>query len=133
LCQAGATSQADGDALGSREERRQIADAAIAFVEFKRRHIQKEEDELLPAVERKLSARALEQLSAELAQFDQVTGRNSESARTFQDAAELVQRYSVDSGVVDVTGVQWESAPDTAVHVRHEAANVAFTSFGRSR
>lgn len=133
LCQAGAKSQADGDALGSREERRQIAEAAIAFVEFKRRHIQKEEDELLPAVERKLSARALEQLSAELAQFDQVTGRNSESARTFQDAAELVQRYSVDSGVVDVTGVQWESAPDTAVHVRHEAANVAFTSFGRSR
>ena len=75
----------------------------------------------------------MEKLSAELAQFDEVTGKNAESARIFQHAAELVQRYSVDSGVVDVTGVQWESAPDTAVHVRQEVANVAFTSFGRSR
>jgi hemerythrin-like domain-containing protein len=107
----------------SREGRRQIAEAVAAFIDFKRRHIHKEVNVLLPAVLERLSPSALEQLDAELRQFDRVTGRGvpgaampgaasmagaaSASESVFQQAAELVQRYSEDSGTVDLTGVQW--------------------------
>lgn len=136
LCQAAAK-----DAAGSREERRQIAEAVSAFVEFKRAHIRKEETLLLPEIAQRLDARTLEQLGAELAQFDEVTGRNAGSAQIFQQAAELVQRYTEDSATVDVTGVRWTEADakasqvapqDAALRARREAAGERFTSFGRS-
>jgi hemerythrin-like domain-containing protein len=138
LCQAAAKDAA----VGSREEQRQIAEAVSAFVEFKRAHIRKEETLLLPAIAQRLGARALEQLSAELAQFDEVTGRGAGGTHILQQAAELVQRYSEDSTTVDVTGVRWthpdasaaEVAPqDAALRARREAASERFTSYGRSR
>ncbi len=138
LCQAAAKDAA----LGSREDRRQIAEAVSAFVELERAHIRKEETRLLPEIAQRLGARALEQLSAELAQFDEVTGRNAGNAQIFQQAGELVQRYSEDSATVDVTGVRWterdgkaaEVAPqDAALRARREAVGAGFTSFGRSR
>jgi hemerythrin-like domain-containing protein len=143
------------DSVGqSREGRRQIAEAAAAFIDFKRRHIQKEEHVLLPAVRQRLSSTALEQLGAELRQFDRATGRGmpgaisgaASRAPVFQQVAELVQRYSEDSGTVDVTGVQWVgvnkpgsgttpevAAQEAALRARREVAGAGFTSSGRSR
>ena len=120
------------DTAGSREERRQIAEAAMAFVEFKRQHMLREENELFPAIRQRLSPRALEQLALELAQFDEATGRTASvpvsgivatsstssgvavssatpimGAQVLQVAAELVQRYSEDSATVDVSGLKW--------------------------
>lgn len=127
--------------LGSREERRQIAEAAFAFVELERAHIRKEETRLVPEITRRLDARALERLGAELAQFDEVGARNAGSTQLFQQAAALVQRYSEDSATVDVTGVRWteagapaaEAAPrDAALRARRDAAG-GLTSSGRSR
>jgi hemerythrin-like domain-containing protein len=59
------------DAGQSREQRRQVAEAAGAFIDFKRRHMQKEESALMPAILQRLSPSALEQLRVELAQFDE--------------------------------------------------------------
>jgi hemerythrin-like domain-containing protein len=149
LCQAAAR-----DSVVSREQRRQIAEAAAAFVDFKRGHIDKEERLLMPAILQRLSPSALEQLGAELAQFDEVTGRNfstpssspsSGSAAIYQQAADLVQRYSEDSTIVDVTGVKWGgvsqggvsqggvSQPDDLQEGSLRARRDGFTSFGRSR
>jgi hemerythrin-like domain-containing protein len=137
LCQAAAKDAA----VGSREEHRQIAEAVGAFVELERAHMRKEESLLMPEIAQRLDARALEQLSAELAQFDEVTGRNAGGAHIFRQAAELVQRYSEDSTTVDVTGVCWtdadarvaEVAPqDAALRALREAAGDRFTSYGRS-
>lgn len=150
------------DSVGSsREVRRQIAEAAAAFIDFKRRHIHKEEHVLLPAVLQRLSASALEQLGSELRQFDRATGRGvtgassagagaSASAAIFQQAAELVQRYSEDSGMIDLSDVQWAAlntatatkpGPNTpevasqeaALRARRDVAAIGFTSSGRSR
>jgi hemerythrin-like domain-containing protein len=128
------------DTGGSREERRQIAEAAVAFVEFKRQHILKEETQLLPAIEQQLDARALEQLGAELAQFDSPSvlsvSRSGETLHVLGFASELVQRYSQGSGMVDVSGVNWPAAAsadrESAWRSRLEA-RASFTSFGRSR
>lgn len=95
----------------SLDDRRQIADTALAFVELKRLHIVKEESVLFPAVRQRLGARALERLGAELAQFDEVLARHAASALVFREAAALVQRYSEHSATVDVTGVEWTVAP----------------------
>src|SRR5688572_19054027 len=65
LSQAAAT-----DSAGSREQRRQVVEVALAFVDYKLRHIQKEDSLLVPAIRQRLGARALEQLAAELARFD---------------------------------------------------------------
>lgn len=100
-----------GRVLGSSEERRRVAEAALAFVEVERRHIQREERELFVAIRERLAASALVQLGAELAQFDEVTGRHAGSAPLFEAAADLVQRYAEGSGTVDVTGVDWTVAP----------------------
>jgi hypothetical protein len=137
LCQAAAKDAA----VGSREEHRQIVEAVGAFVELERAHMRKEESLLMPEIAQRLDARALQQLSAELAQFDEVTGRNAGGAHIFRQAAELVQRYSEDSTTVDVTGVCWtdaeanvaEVAPqDAALRALREAAGDRFTSYGRS-
>jgi hemerythrin-like domain-containing protein len=139
LCQA-----ATRDAMPTREQRRQIFEAASAFVDFKRRHIEKEESILAPAILARLTPSALERLGAELQQFDVVAGRN-ESAATgsgaaiYRQAAELVQRYSVDSGTVDVSGLEWTPAPSSDAAARdtsrvwREGAVAGLTSFGRSR
>jgi hemerythrin-like domain-containing protein len=144
LCQAAARDTVQ-NGLNSQghEQRRQVAEAAAAFVEFKRGHIHKEETVLIPTIEQRLSPGALEQLGAELSQFDVVAGRNLSvdggvSAHIYQQAAELVQRYSVDSGIVDVTGLGWAgastSSEDAAFRARRELGTaVGFTSFGRSR
>jgi len=95
----------------SLEDRRQMAEAALAFVELKRAHVQKEESLLFPAIRQRLSARALEQLGGELAQFDELLARHAGSGQVYQDAAELVRRYSEDSATVDVTGVEWTVGP----------------------
>ena len=124
------------DAGGSREERRQVVEVALDFVDYKRRHIAKEEDVLLPAILERLDARAIEQLSAELGRFDRATGRESR-APLEQIAAELVTRYSEDSGMVDVTGLRWTEAGRAAESGR--AAEVggrgwrSVTSLGRRR
>jgi hemerythrin-like domain-containing protein len=128
------------DSAGSREQRRQVVEVALAFVEYKRRHIQKEEDLLAPAIRQRLGARALEQLAGELGRFDRATAFGG--APLEQLAAELVQRYSEDSGTVDVTGLRWTEAGRAAVEGRGvpEAKPEAgargwrsLTSFGRSR
>jgi len=95
-----------------------VAEAAIAFVEVERRHMQKEERLLLPLVRQRLAARALEQLEAELLQFDEASARQAGNAPVFQCAAELVQRYSEDSATVDVTGVEWTVAPAVSPGLR---------------
>jgi hemerythrin-like domain-containing protein len=77
----------------SHDERRKLADAVVAFVDFKRRHMQKEQVELFPTVLRRLEAAALVQLEAELAQFDEATGRSPELEHARQTAELLVQRY----------------------------------------
>lgn len=140
LCQASARDSALGDG-----ERRQIAEATTAFVDFKRRHIHKETNELFPAIYARLSPAALEQLALELAQFDEATGRNTRSSRIWQVAEELVQRYSVDSATVDVTHVPWAVvqpkpseasavAPhEAAARARREGTTGGLTSFGRPR
>jgi hemerythrin-like domain-containing protein len=140
LCQAAARDAA----MPTHEERRQIVEAASAFVDFKRRHIQKEEAVLAPAILARLAPSALERLAAELAQFDVVTGRNDSAAPgggapIYRQATELVQRYSVDSGTVDVSGLEWTPAPSADTTTRdgsrgwRDAAVAGLTSFGRSR
>ncbi len=151
------------DSAGSREQRRQVVEVALAFVEYKRRHIQKEEDLLAPAISQRLGARALEQLAAELARFDRATALGGapfgeaplgeaplDRANPLEQlAAELVQRYSEDSGMVDVTGLRWTEAGRAAVEGKAglEAGKSpdggraegggrgwrSLTSFGRSR
>jgi hemerythrin-like domain-containing protein len=116
------------DSAGSREQRRQVVEVALAFVEYKRRHIQKEEELLAPAIRQRLGTRALEQLAAELARFDRATaiggavsggapsgGAPAAAAPLDPIAAELVQRYSEDSGMVDVTGLRWTEAGRAAL------------------
>jgi hemerythrin-like domain-containing protein len=117
LCQA-----ATRELPASREQRRQIAEAVTAFVESKRRHIQKEDSLLMPAIAQRLGPTALEQLAAELSQFDRGLGRNvasvgstqSGSALIRQQASQLVERYSMDSATVDVSGVDWTATPKSA-------------------
>ena len=140
LCQASIR-----DGASRHEERRQIAEAATAFVDFKRRHIQKETNELFPAIYARLSPAALEQLALELRQFDEVTGLSTRSSRVWQVAEELVQRYSVDSATVDVTHAPWAEVPpkpsdasavgphEAAARARREVAQGGLTSFGRPR
>jgi len=96
----------------NRDERRKIAEATIAFVDFKRRHMLKEDGELFPAVVRRLDASALARLATELAQFDEATGRNPETARVWQTAEELIQRYSVGSATIDLRNVEAQ-APES--------------------
>jgi hemerythrin-like domain-containing protein len=93
------------DLTWSRDERRKIADAAVAFVDFKRRHLQKEEVELFPAVSRRLEASALGQLEAELAQFDEATGRNRSTAGVWQTAEQLIELYLVGSATIDLRSI----------------------------
>ena len=102
----------------SREGQRHVAEAALAFIELERRHLQKEETALFPAIRERLGAVALEQLEAELAQFDQVVARHAGSSTVFHAAAELVQRYSEHSATVDVTGVSWTVAPSADPSLR---------------
>lgn len=129
LCQAAAKDTLGTPWAGSREERRQVAESASAFVELKRRHMLREERELFPAIRQRLGESALEQLTAELAQFDAATGRSIGQA---PGAAGLVQRYSEASATVDVSGVQWAaSATKAADAARLEEAR-ALTAFGRS-
>jgi hemerythrin-like domain-containing protein len=129
------------DSVVNREQRRQVVEVALAFVEYKRRHIQKEEDLLAPAISQRLGAGALEQLEAELARFDRATvsagglsaGGPSERDSSLQQlAAELVQRYSEDSGTVDVTGLRWTEAGRAAADAGGRGWR-SLTSFGRSR
>jgi len=98
----------------SLEDRRQVAETALAFVELKRLHVAKEESVLFPAVLQRLEPRALERLGAELAQFDELLARHAGSSQVFREAAALVQRYSEHSATVDVTGVEWTVAPTDA-------------------
>lgn len=98
----------------SLEDRRQIADTALAFVELKRLHVAKEETSLFPAVRERLGERALERLRVELDQFDEALARLAGSAQVFREVAALVQRYSEHSATVDVTGVEWAVAPADA-------------------
>jgi hemerythrin-like domain-containing protein len=151
LCQA-----ATRDLPASREQRRQIAEAAVAFVDFKRRHIQKEDSLLMPAIVQRLAPSVLEQLAAELRQFDRVAGRAVfDSASTgggtliYQQASQLVERYSMDSATVDVSGVPWpaaakpsgsledmnaaDAARQDGSRARREVPATGLTSFGRSR
>jgi hemerythrin-like domain-containing protein len=132
------------DSGDSREQRRQVVDVALAFVDYKRRHIQKEEEVLAPAIEERLGARALEQLGAELARFDRVTAFGGappgRGGPLEQLASELVQRYSEDSGTVDVTGLRWTEAGRVALESRVALegraaleSRAALTSSGRSR
>jgi len=135
LCQAAAK-----DSAGSPEQRRQVVDVALAFVEYKREHIRKEDDVLFTAVIDRLDARSLEQLEAELARFDRATAGAAldPNGPLATLASELVQRYSVDSGTVDVTGLRWlgggqpfeiaRSSVELGARTRRPA-----TSFGRSR
>jgi hemerythrin-like domain-containing protein len=95
LCQAAAK-----DGVWSRERRRQLAEAAMAFVEFKRGHMLKEEAELLPLLELRLDEQAMAQLASQLQHFDEMSGRNERTAQIWQSAEELVQRYAADSTVV---------------------------------
>lgn len=129
------------DSVVNREQRRQVVEVALAFVEYKRRHIQKEEELLVPAVRRRLGARALEQLDAELARFDHATlpgggalgeGALERRSPLQQLAGELVQRYSEDSGMVDVTGLRWTEAGRAAAEAGGRGWR-SLTSFGRSR
>jgi hemerythrin-like domain-containing protein len=124
------------DPVVNREQRRQVVEVALAFVEYKRRHIQKEESVLLPAINQRLGARALEQLDAELARFDHATalggGAIGGGSPVQQLAAELVQRYSEDSGMVDVTGLRWTEAGKAALEASGRGWR-SLTSFGRSR
>jgi hemerythrin-like domain-containing protein len=113
LCQAAARGS-----VSNFEVRRQIAEAATAFAEFKRGHMRREDEELFPSVTASLTPRALEQLALELRQFDEVTGRNSRSGQVWQFAEELVQRYSVDSGTVEVTRVDWTPV-DSEIEARY--------------
>jgi hemerythrin-like domain-containing protein len=146
LCQAAAK-----DSVGSPEQCRQIVDVALAFVEYKREHIRKEDEVLFTAVVERLDARSLEQLGAELARFDRATAAVAPAGavapfEAMRDpngpiatlASELVQRYSVDSGTVDVTALRWLGAgkPFEVVQASIELGartRRPATSFGRSR
>lgn len=129
LCQAAAKGS-----LGSREQRRQVVEAALAFVEAKREHVRKEDELLLPAVIRQLSSRALDQLCVELARFDRAAGRDS-GGLLAGVTAELVQRYREDSGVVDVRGLPWAEAGrlHEVALAAAEGGRAAATSFARPR
>jgi hemerythrin-like domain-containing protein len=122
----------------SLEDRRQVADTALAFVELKRLHVAKEESVLFQAVRERLGARAPERLAVELAQFDEVLARHAGSSQVFREVAALVERYSDQGGsersdseggdserktsehsaTVDVTGVEWTAAPTDARSLR---------------
>jgi hemerythrin-like domain-containing protein len=137
LCQAAAKDTVGTRWAGSREERRQIAEAALAFVEFERRHMLREENELFPAIAQRLGADVLQQLGAELAQFDDATGRgiaDGSAPPFYQYAADLVQRYSEDSATVDVSGVKWTAAAAKAADVakRQETLRALGSSQGTS-
>jgi hemerythrin-like domain-containing protein len=106
----------------SRDERRKIADAITTFVEFKRRHLQKEEAELFPALSRRLEASALAQLEAELSQFDEATGRNRDTARLWQTAEQLIERYLVDSATFDLHRIDLQSVVLPSIEPRSAEA-----------
>jgi hemerythrin-like domain-containing protein len=138
LSQAAARDAAARDGGGSPEQRRQVVDVALAFVDYKRMHMQKEMDVLMPAITARLSVRACEQLAADLARFD----RGTASEPIEQLASELIQRYSEVSGTIDVTGLRWTEAGRAALENRAtpetKAADAGgrgrgLTSFGRSR
>jgi hemerythrin-like domain-containing protein len=131
------------DSAGSGEQRRQVVEVALAFVDYKLRHIQKEDQVLAPLISQRLSAGALEQLAEDLARFDRATavaGAPVEGGGPLEQlAAGLVQRYSEDSGTVDVTGLRWTEAGRAALEGREAAQSLesgqrrSLTSFGRSR
>lgn len=137
-------SQAAAKDSGSPEQRRQVVEVALTFVECKRLHIQKEDEVLLPAISERLSARALEQLSLELERFERATGRDQVGPLD-RLAAELVERYAEHSGTIDVTGLRWsapdrgdaDSAPESGRQSGIVEAGAhgrpSLTSFGRSR
>jgi hemerythrin-like domain-containing protein len=95
LCQA-----SDKDVPQARERYRELAEAASAFVDFKRAHMLKEDSELLPLVQRRLDAEGMAQLGTQLQHFDEMSGRNERTAQIWQTAEELIQRYAASSGVV---------------------------------
>jgi hemerythrin-like domain-containing protein len=93
LCQAAAKHESDA-ARSSQEDRWQIAGAALAFVDFKRGHMHKENTLLFPAISERLNTPALERLENELRHFDEMTGQNPRSAQIWQLAEELIQSYA---------------------------------------
>jgi hemerythrin-like domain-containing protein len=108
----------------SLEDRRQVADAALAFVELERLHIAKEEAVLFPAARQRLGAYVQERLGAELSQFDELLARQAGSSHVFEEAAALVRRYAEPTcseqahpehtATVEVNGAGWAGAATDA-------------------
>jgi hemerythrin-like domain-containing protein/CBS domain-containing protein len=88
LCQAGTA-----PASWSTEYRRQITAAARALSAFQRKHHQRENEELFPAVLAQLNAEALTQLQSELVRFDDNPHHRALRAAAEDLAYDLIQRY----------------------------------------
>lgn len=93
-----------GDAHGP-EQRRQIVESALGFVEFKRQHMQREDNELLAPSARSARPELLEQLERQLQSFDAASSRGERDAEIWACAEDLVQRYSGASQVVRAVSV----------------------------
>jgi hemerythrin-like domain-containing protein len=94
VLQQAAAKHESNAARSSQEDRWQIAGAALAFVDFKRVHMHKENTLLFPVISERLDGRALERLENELRRFDELTGRNPRSAQIWQLAEELIRNYA---------------------------------------
>jgi hemerythrin-like domain-containing protein len=83
----------------SKNERRQIAAAALALTQFQREHHEMENAELFPAVGLQLSEHVLGQLQAALEAFDADGHRQALRVELEALANELVERYTPAAGV----------------------------------
>jgi hemerythrin-like domain-containing protein len=80
--------------LWSQEDHRHLLSLGRTFIEFLRQHAKKEEEQVLPLLEARLSARAAEHLSEQLEHFDEVWAASGESTWLKALAQELITRYA---------------------------------------
>jgi hemerythrin-like domain-containing protein len=76
------------------EERRHVAGVASSLCELQRRHHQRENDQLFPAVILRLDAEALHRLKGELDRFDQNPMHIARRAAASDLGGELIARYA---------------------------------------
>lgn len=80
--------------LWSREDHRHLVSVARTFIDFVRRHAQKEEEQLLPLLRDRLSPDGSKRLGEELERFDEGWATSGEAKWLRALAQELIARYA---------------------------------------
>jgi hemerythrin-like domain-containing protein len=84
---------AQQDSAWTEEARRHAIASLRAFIDYQRRHIEREETMLYPAAAERLTPKQLAEVDAQLKHFDQDRVGDAELARLHAMAQELVQKY----------------------------------------